>query len=99
MTALCILFFVLNRSSSLSNNDFHLRIGEKMSVWAEKPPLLEDILANVSLYWLTGCFPTSIWIYREVRVTYHMSITIGKRKDSSTITSLSAMKTSPGIIR
>lgn len=39
-----------------------------MSVWAEKPPSLEDILANVSLYWLTGCFPTSIWIYREVRV-------------------------------
>lgn len=39
-----------------------------MSVRAEKPPPLEDILANVSLYWLTGCFPTSIWIYREVSV-------------------------------
>lgn len=39
-----------------------------MSVWAETPPPMEEILGNVSLYWLTGCFPTSIWIYREVRV-------------------------------
>lgn len=38
-----------------------------MCAWSEKPPSTEDILGNISLYWLTRCFPTCIWIYREVR--------------------------------
>ncbi|KAI3395900.1 hypothetical protein diail_685 [Diaporthe ilicicola] len=60
-------------------------IGEKMSVWAEKPPPLEEILGNVSLYWLTGCFPTSIWIYRE-------SITGATPKDITVRWSLDEVK-------
>jgi microsomal epoxide hydrolase len=40
------------------------RIGEKMTIWSDNPPSLEDILTNVSLYWFTGSYPTSIWVYR-----------------------------------
>jgi microsomal epoxide hydrolase len=42
-------------------------IGEKFLTWVDtRTPLpLDTILADVTLYWLTGCFPTSIYTYRE----------------------------------
>lgn len=50
-----------------------LRIGEKMIVWSHVTPSLQEILDNVSLYWFTGCYPTSIWIYRTVRSTNYIT--------------------------
>lgn len=34
--------------------------------WSDETPSIETILGNVSLYWFTGCYPSSIWPYREV---------------------------------
>ncbi|KAG7416564.1 putative epoxide hydrolase [Fusarium oxysporum f. sp. raphani] len=41
-------------------------IGEKFLQWSdpETKPSLELILTNVSLYWFSKCYPTSIWQYR-----------------------------------
>ncbi|KAH8734206.1 Alpha/Beta hydrolase protein [Ilyonectria robusta] len=41
-------------------------IGEKFIEWSdpESRPSLEHILTNVSYYWFTKCYPTSVWIYR-----------------------------------
>ncbi|KAG8158384.1 hypothetical protein KVR01_011506 [Diaporthe batatas] len=41
-------------------------IGEKMVLWSHATPSMQDILDNVSLYWFTGCYPSSIWGYREL---------------------------------
>jgi microsomal epoxide hydrolase len=43
------------------------RIGEKMLAWADPSttPSLDTILANVSLYWLTDTFQTSLYHYRS----------------------------------
>lgn len=38
-----------------------------MVSWVHEPMDLEDIIANVSLWWFSGCYPSSIWLYREVR--------------------------------
>lgn len=43
-----------------------IRIGEKMIDWSDETPSIETILGNVSLWWFTGCYPSSIWPYREV---------------------------------
>ncbi|KAH8723290.1 Alpha/Beta hydrolase protein [Phaeosphaeriaceae sp. PMI808] len=42
-------------------------IGEKFLAWSDPSttPPLDEILAGVSLYWLAGCYPTSIYTYRE----------------------------------
>lgn len=45
---------------------FPIRIGEKMIDWSDETPSIETILGNVSLYWFTGCYPSSIYPYREV---------------------------------
>jgi microsomal epoxide hydrolase len=44
-------------------------IGEKFLAWSDPrtTPSLHAIVSDVALYWLTGCFPTSIYTYREVR--------------------------------
>ena len=44
------------------------RIGEKFQEWADDqyPIPLDDILAGVTLYWLTECYPSSIYIYRDL---------------------------------
>lgn len=39
-------------------------IGEKFLEWSDEDPSLDDILTNISLYWLTQGFPTSIHPYR-----------------------------------
>jgi microsomal epoxide hydrolase len=36
-----------------------------MTIWSDSPPDLTEILTNVSLYWFTSSYPTSIWVYRE----------------------------------
>ncbi|GME45096.1 hypothetical protein CUC08_Gglean000246 [Neofusicoccum parvum] len=43
-------------------------IGEKMLQWCDSrsQPSLDFILTNVSLYWFSGCYPSSIWPYRMV---------------------------------
>ncbi|KAF4541597.1 Epoxide hydrolase [Lasiodiplodia theobromae] len=42
-------------------------IGEKMLAWSDPAtqPSLDDILRNISIYWFSGCYPTSIWFYRN----------------------------------
>lgn len=44
-------------------------IGEKFLAWSDPSAgiPLHTILSDVTLYWLTGCFPTSIYTYREVK--------------------------------
>jgi hypothetical protein len=42
------------------------RIGEKFLEWTDETPSLDEILASVSLYWLTDTFPGAIYPYREV---------------------------------
>lgn len=46
-----------------------LRVAEKMMEWSDEqiPLPLEHILTNVSLYWFSGCYPTSQWCYRSTR--------------------------------
>ena len=39
-------------------------IGEKFLEWTDDDPALDEILASVSLYWLTDCFPSCIYGYR-----------------------------------
>ncbi|OJD32326.1 epoxide hydrolase [Diplodia corticola] len=43
-------------------------IGEKMLAWSDPAtaPSLDEILLNISIYWFTGCYPTSIWFYRNL---------------------------------
>jgi microsomal epoxide hydrolase len=41
-------------------------IGEKMIRWTDKTPETDLILTNLSLYWFSGCYPTSIYCHREV---------------------------------
>ncbi|KAH7020680.1 Alpha/Beta hydrolase protein, partial [Macrophomina phaseolina] len=45
-------------------------IGEKMIDWSdpETKPSLDTILTNVSIYWFTGTYPTSLWPYRSVGI-------------------------------
>ncbi|KAH7060376.1 epoxide hydrolase hyl1 [Macrophomina phaseolina] len=42
-------------------------IGEKMIEWSDPAtvPSLDEILTNVSIYWFTGTYSTSIWAYRQ----------------------------------
>lgn len=39
-------------------------IGEKFLEWTDQDPTLDEILASVSLYWLTDCYPRCIYGYR-----------------------------------
>lgn len=40
-------------------------LGEKYLDWSDESPSLDEILKSVSLYWLTECFATTIYPYRE----------------------------------
>ena len=42
------------------------RIGEKFLTWTDTTPSMDEILASVTLYWLTSTFPRSIYPYRQV---------------------------------
>lgn len=39
-----------------------------MLAWSDPAtrPSLDDISRNISIYWFSGCYPTSIWFYRNV---------------------------------
>ena len=54
-------------------------IGEKFLAWSDPSttPSLKSILADVTLYWLTGCYPTSIYTYREAKQLLHVDKPIG----------------------
>jgi pimeloyl-ACP methyl ester carboxylesterase len=54
-------------------------IGEKFLAWSDPAttPLLQTIVADITLYWLTGCFPTSIYTYREMKELLHVDKPIG----------------------
>ncbi|KAK3943204.1 Alpha/Beta hydrolase protein [Diplogelasinospora grovesii] len=41
-------------------------IGEKMIGWSDETPETDLILTNVSLYWFSGCYPTSIYLHRLI---------------------------------
>lgn len=41
-------------------------VGEKFLDWTDEDPSMETILESVSLYWLTNCFATSIYPYRQL---------------------------------
>lgn len=41
-------------------------VGEKFLDWTDDDLDIEDVLASVSLYWLTDCFATSIYPYRHL---------------------------------
>lgn len=40
-------------------------IGEKFLDWTDETPSVDEILRSVSLYWLTDCFATTLYPYRE----------------------------------
>lgn len=42
-------------------------IGEKFLEWSDVDPSLDEILASVSLYWLTDTFPRCIYPYRGIQ--------------------------------
>lgn len=54
-------------------------IGEKFLAWSDPhtTPSLRTILADITLYWLTGCYPTTIYPYREVWDTKYVAKPVG----------------------
>ncbi|KAF4957867.1 hypothetical protein FSARC_11163 [Fusarium sarcochroum] len=40
-------------------------IGEKFLDWTDDDPPLSTVLESVTLYWLSNCFSTSLWPYRQ----------------------------------
>lgn len=42
------------------------RISEKFLAWTDTAPSTDEILSNVTLYWLTNTFSTSIYPYRQL---------------------------------
>jgi microsomal epoxide hydrolase len=54
-------------------------IGEKFLAWSDPSttPSLHTIVADISLYWLTGCFPTSIYTYREMKELLYVDKPVG----------------------
>ena len=45
-------------------------IGEKFLEWTDEDPALDEILASVSLYWLTDTFPRCIYPYRTLGMQF-----------------------------
>lgn len=54
-------------------------IGEKFLAWSDPSttPSRDTILSDITLYWLTGCYPTSIYTYREEKKLLHVDKPIG----------------------
>ncbi|KAF2025722.1 alpha/beta-hydrolase [Setomelanomma holmii] len=54
-------------------------IGEKFLAWSDPKttPSLNTIVADVTLYWLTGCYPTSIYTYRELKELLYVDKPVG----------------------
>jgi hypothetical protein len=57
---------------------FRNRIGEKFLEWSDEEPSLDSILTNVSLYWFTSSYPTSICKRKHVPIyIFHANIGLG----------------------
>ena len=41
-------------------------VGEKFLEWTDDDPDVDEVLTNITLWWLTDTFPTSIYPYRDV---------------------------------
>jgi microsomal epoxide hydrolase len=54
------------------------RIGEKFIEWTDETPSLDHILTNISLYYFTSGFPTSIYPYRQLETSRASSGNIPK---------------------
>jgi microsomal epoxide hydrolase len=54
-------------------------IGEKFLAWSDPAttPSLHTIISDITLYWLTGCFPTSIYTYREMKELLYVDKPVG----------------------
>jgi microsomal epoxide hydrolase len=54
-------------------------VGEKFLAWSDPAttPDLHTIVADIALYWLTGCFPTSIYTYRELKELLYVDKPVG----------------------
>jgi microsomal epoxide hydrolase len=54
-------------------------IGEKFLAWSDPTttPSLHTIISDITLYWLTGCFPTSIYTYREMKQLLYVDKPMG----------------------
>lgn len=54
-------------------------IGEKFLAWSDPSttPSISTILADITLYWLTGCYPTSIYTYREEKEILYVDKPVG----------------------
>jgi microsomal epoxide hydrolase len=54
-------------------------VGEKFLAWSDPStiPSLHTIVSDISLYWLTGCFPTSIYTYREMKELLYVNKPVG----------------------
>ncbi|KAJ4983262.1 putative epoxide hydrolase [Stagonosporopsis vannaccii] len=50
-------------------------IGEKFLAWSDPSttPSINTILTDITLYWLTDCFPTTIYTYREEKKLEHVN--------------------------
>jgi hypothetical protein len=54
-------------------------IGEKFLAWSDPSttPSLNTIISDITLYWLTGCYPTSIYTYRELKELLYVDKPVG----------------------
>jgi microsomal epoxide hydrolase len=54
-------------------------IGEKFLAWSDPSTEvdLHTIISDITLYWFTGCYPTSIYTYREARKIMHVDKPMG----------------------
>jgi microsomal epoxide hydrolase len=54
-------------------------IGEKFLAWCDPatPVNLHTIISDITLYWLTGCFPTSMYTYREDKKLRYVDKPVG----------------------
>lgn len=46
-----------------------------MIEWSDDTPSTDLLLTNISIYWFTGCYPTSIWCYRDVSGGFALLLT------------------------
>ena len=43
------------------------QVGEKFQAWTDVDPTMDDLLTNLTLWWLTDTYSTSIYPYQHVR--------------------------------
>ena len=63
------------------------QVGEKFQAWTDVDPTMDDLLTNLTLWWLTDTYSTSIYPYRHVRKCV---LTFVTRTDSTRLPPLSS---------